>query len=84
LFIDLIDRDVGCEVLTPREPQQRGSQVSLRTPQAEKLVSALSQEGVIGDFRPPDVARFGFSPLYIGYQDVWRAAAAIKSILARL
>ncbi|HKZ21324.1 MAG TPA: kynureninase [Acidimicrobiia bacterium] len=84
LFIDIIDREVGCEVLTPREPQQRGSQVSLKTPQAEKLISALSNEGVIGDFRPPDVARFGFSPLYIRYQDVWRATAAIKSILARL
>ena len=84
LFIDLIDREVGCEVLTPREPQQRGSQVSLRIPQAEKLMSMLSNEGVIGDFRPPDVARFGFSPLYIRYQDVWRATAAIKSILARI
>ena len=47
-------------------------------------MSALADEGVIGDFRPPDVARFGFSPLYIGYEHVWRATAAIKAILARL
>ena len=84
LFIDLVDRGVGCEVLTPREPERRGSHVSLKIPQAEKLMSALADEGVIGDFRPPDVARFGFSPLYIGYEDVWRATAAIKAILARL
>ncbi|HEX5722687.1 MAG TPA: aminotransferase class V-fold PLP-dependent enzyme [Acidimicrobiia bacterium] len=84
LFIDLVDRGVGCEVLTPREPERRGSHVSLKIPQAEKLMSALADEGVIGDFRPPDVARFGFSPLYIGYEHVWRATAAIKAILARL
>lgn len=84
LFIDLVDRGVGCEVLTPREPERRGSHVSLKIPQAEKLMSALADEGVIGDFRPPDVARFGFSPLYIGYEDVWRATAAIEAILARL
>lgn len=84
LFIDLLDREVGCDVLTPREPERRGSHVSLKIPQAEKLMAALADEGVIGDFRPPDVARFGFSPLYIGYEDVWRATAAIKSILASL
>ena len=84
LFIDLVDRGVGCEVLTPREPERRGSHVSLKIPQAEKLMSALADEGVIGDFRPPDVARFGFSPLYIGYEHVWRATTAIKAILARL
>ena len=84
LFIELIDREVGCDVLTPREPKHRGSQVSLKVPQAENLMSMLSEEGVIGDFRPPDVARFGFSPLYVGYEDVWRAIDAIRSILARL
>ncbi|MGH8957739.1 MAG: kynureninase [Acidimicrobiia bacterium] len=84
LFIELIDHDVGCEVLTPREPERRGSQVSLLIPQAGKLILELNDVGVVGDFRPPDVARFGFSPLFIGYEDVWRAALAIKSILARL
>ncbi len=84
LFIDLIDREVGSELLTPRQPRDRGSQVSLLVPQAEELMLALGDEGIVGDFRPPDVARFGFSPLYIGYEDVWRAAAAIKSILVGL
>ena len=83
LFIDLIGHEVG-EVLTPRQPEQRGSQVSLVIPQAEKLMTRLRGEGVIGDFRPPDVARFGFSPLYVGFEEVWRAAAAIKAILAGL
>jgi kynureninase len=83
LFIELIDREVGCEILTPREPDRRGSQVSLLMPQAEKLMLALREEGVIGDFRPPDVARFGFSPLFIGYEDVWRAVMSIRRVLSR-
>jgi kynureninase len=83
LFIDLIDREIGCAILTPRDPDRRGSQVSLLTPQAEKLMIALRQEGVIADFRPPDVARFGFSPLFIGYEDVWRAVMSIKGVLSR-
>jgi kynureninase len=84
LFVELVDRQIGCEVLTPREPAQRGSQVSLMLPRAEKLMRALHDEGIVADFRPPDVARFGFSPLYIGYEDVFRSVAAIKAILARL
>jgi kynureninase len=84
LFIDLIDREVGCQVLTPRLPAERGSQVSLLLPEAEKLIASLQDVGVIADFRPPNLARFGFSPLYIGYQDVWQAVAAVKSVLGQL
>jgi kynureninase len=84
LFIELIDHKVGCEILTPREPEWRGSHVSLLLPQAEKLMLALREDGVIGDFRPPDVARFGFSPLFIGYEDVWRAVMSIGRVLSRI
>jgi kynureninase len=84
LFIELIDHEVGCEILTPREPEWRGSHVSLLLPQAEKLMLTLREEGVIGDFRPPDVARFGFSPLFIGYEDVWRAVMSIGRVLSRI
>jgi kynureninase len=58
--------------------------VSLLVPQAEKLMLALREEGVIGDFRPPDVARFGFSPLFISYEDVWRAVMSIGRVLSRI
>ena len=44
-------------------------------------MQALIAHGVVGDFRTPDVARFGFTPFYVGYADVWRAAAILKSLL---
>lgn len=50
LFIELIDSQIGCEVLTPRRPEDRGSQVSLLIPEAEKLMGALKVEDVLGDF----------------------------------
>ncbi len=83
-FIDLVTaRCAGVEVVTPREPDRRGSQVSLRLEHAYGLVQALIERGVIGDFRAPDIARFGFAPAYSRYVDVWDAAAAIADVLAR-
>jgi kynureninase len=76
LFIALVE-DLGI-VLTPKEVELRGSQVSLKIEGAEQLIEALLNEGIVGDYRPPDVARFGFAPLYVGFVDVWRAAAAIR------
>jgi len=75
-FIEIVS-DLG-EVLTPTEPALRGSQVSLRIEGAVDLISDLHQIGIIGDYRPPNVARFGFAPLYIRYIDVWNAAMAIR------
>lgn len=75
-FIEMVS-DLG-EVLTPTEPALRGSQVSLRIEGAEDLINDLHQIGIIGDYRPPNVARFGFAPLYIRYIDVWNAAMAIR------
>ena len=83
LFIDLVtDRCPGVEVGTPREEQRRGSQVSLRLDQAYQLVQALIERGVIGDFRAPDIARFGFAPAYSRYVDVWDAVEMIAEVMA--
>ncbi len=71
----------GLELLTPREPEARGSQVSWRHPQAQKIVTELIGRGVIGDFRPPNIARFGLTPLYLGFEDVWRAVEQLCSVL---
>lgn len=75
-FIELVS-GIG-EVVTPTEPAMRGSQVSLRIEGAEELINDLHQHRIIGDFRPPNVARFGFAPLYLRFIDVWNAALAIS------
>ena len=68
-------------MLTPLPPEQRGSQVSLRHPQARAVMAALIERGVIGDFRAPDVVRFGFTPLYLSYADVAAAARALCEVV---
>jgi kynureninase len=85
LFIDTVDmfaQGHGLEIVTPRDASARGSQVSLRHAQAYPIVQALIAEGVIGDFRAPDILRFGFAPLYLRYADVWQAADKLRDILA--
>jgi kynureninase len=83
-FIELVDARLGdaVEVLTPREHARRGSQVSLRHPAAYGVVQALVARGVIGDFRTPDVARFGFAPLYVSHTDVREAVDQLVEVLA--
>ncbi|MGH3356650.1 MAG: kynureninase [Nocardioidaceae bacterium] len=81
LFIELVRRHTDLEVVTPERAGERGSQVSLRHPRAYGLVQALIARGVVGDFRTPDIARFGFAPLYIRYADVWDAVAALRRVL---
>lgn len=66
---------------SPRDPAQRGSQVSFRHPQAYAVMQALIAQGVIGDFRAPDVLRFGFAPLYNGLEDVARAVEVLARLL---
>ena len=65
----------------PAEAQARGSHVSLHCPEGFAVMRALIASGVVGDFRAPDVIRFGFAPLYNRFVDAWDAANALASIL---
>ncbi|HEU5482937.1 MAG TPA: kynureninase, partial [Sphingomicrobium sp.] len=58
-----------------------GSHVSFAHPQGYAVMQALIERGIVGDFRAPDLMRFGFAPLYNGFEEVWLAAEAIGDIL---
>jgi len=84
-FIELVEARCarhGVRVVTPREAERRGSQVSLAFAHAYPAVQALIARGVIGDFRAPDLMRFGFAPLYLRYADVWDVVAALDEVLS--
>ncbi|GGX13823.1 kynureninase [Streptomyces malachitofuscus] len=70
------------ECVTPRPHGERGSQVALRCPDAGEVMKRLIERDVVGDFRHPDVLRFGFTPLYVGFADVERAARVLADVLA--
>ncbi|MGW3088034.1 kynureninase [Streptomyces sp. NPDC001108] len=67
--------------VTPVAHAERGSQVALRCADAEPVMAELIARGVVGDLRRPDVLRFGFTPLYVGFADVERAARVLAEVL---
>ncbi|WP_209424923.1 kynureninase [Pararhodobacter sp. SW119] len=69
------------DLATPRDHARRGSQVSFRHPEGYAIMQALIARGVIGDFRAPDILRFGFTPLFIGLDDVARAVAVLAEVM---
>jgi len=82
LFIDLVeDRLDGFELRSPRDAGIRGSQVSFAYENGYAVMQALIERGVIGDFRAPDILRFGFTPLYVGYEDVWNAVDILADVM---
>jgi kynureninase len=84
-FIDLVETRCaghGLSLVTPRDAQQRGSQVCFgRAEGGYAIVQALIARGVIGDFRAPDILRFGFTPLYTRFVDVWDAVEHLVQVL---
>jgi kynureninase len=82
-FIACVEAQCGGAValVSPRAATSRGSQVCFAHPQAYAIMQALIERGVIGDFRAPDVLRFGFAPLYVRHVDAVDAAAALADVL---
>lgn len=85
LFIRLVDQELSAfsfGLATPRETSQRGSQVALTHPEAYAIMQAVIARGVIGDFRAPDILRFGFASLYVSFTDIWHTIAHLKAVMA--
>jgi kynureninase len=85
LFIREVEARAGDPDLTlasPRDPTARGLHVAFAHPQGYALVQAMMARGIVGDFRAPDIARFGFSPLFLSYAEVWDAAQGFCEVLA--
>ncbi len=83
-FIGLVEHELpgaGFGLASPRESALRGSQVALTHTHGYAIMQALIARGVIGDFRAPDILRFGFAPLYVRFIDVWNAVAQLKDIM---
>jgi kynureninase len=71
------------EIITPRDPTARGSQLSIRLPDAPARLAAIEALGVSADFREPDIVRIAPVPLYVSYHDAWRAARALADTAPR-
>lgn len=86
LFIEQVEARVGDQgfaLASPRDAAIRGSQVSFHHENGYPIMQALIENGVIGDFRDPDILRFGFTPLYVSHEDVWRAAEVLERIMTQ-
>ncbi len=85
LFIALVEArcaGLGLTLATPRAARIRGSQVSFRHAHGYPIMQALIARGVIGDFRAPDILRFGITPLYLRFVDIWHAVETLRDVLA--
>jgi kynureninase len=83
-FIGLVEERLaghGFELASPRDATERGSQVSFAHPHGYAIMQALIARGVIGDFRAPDLLRFGFAPLYNRYLDIADAVDALETVM---
>lgn len=84
LFGQLVENNKaldGLRLVSPGQSSERGSQLAYSHPRAYSICQALIDNGVIADFRAPDILRFGFAPLYISYQDIWNAVQILAQVM---
>ncbi len=85
IFAELVAQECaghGLNLVTPTDPTRRGSQISLAHTEAWPIMRALIARGVIGDFRAPDILRFGITPLYVTHTELWDAVQTLREVLA--
>ncbi len=83
LFVELVQErcgEFGFEFICPRNPDERGSQVAFAHPNAYEMMQALKARDVIGDFRAPNIMRFGITPLYLSFSDIAEAVERLRTI----
>jgi len=84
LFLSLMETecvDHGFTLASPKDAEARASQIAFAHPDGFAIMQALIDQGVIGDFRAPDILRFGFTPLYTRFVDIWDAVQTIKAVM---
>ena len=84
IFADLVAEhcaSFGLRLASPTDPARRGSQVCFAHEHAYPIMQALIARGLIGDFRAPDILRFGVTPLYLGYADLWDAVRVLREVM---
>jgi kynureninase len=84
LFADLVTEhcaEWGFRLASPADPARRGSQACFAHENAYPIMQALIARGVIGDFRAPDILRFGITPLYLGYAELWDAVQTLRTVM---
>lgn len=84
LFIRLVEERIpngSLTLITPRDEASRGSHVSFQHPEGFSVMQALIARGVIGDYREPEVLRFGITPLYLSYTDIWDAVETLRLVI---
>ncbi|WP_404709956.1 kynureninase [Sphingomonas sp. MMS24-J13] len=79
----LAQRCPDLAIVSPADAGRRGSHISIAHPNALAIVRALTARGVIGDFRTPDIARFGLTPLYLSFTDIWNAVETLADVMDR-
>ena len=72
--------DIG--LASPFDSDKRGSHVSIINENGYAITQALKQQGIVVDFRAPDIIRFGFAPLYNSYMDIWKSVTALQEIIS--
>jgi kynureninase len=84
LFIALVEQELGgmgFELASPKDAERRGSQVSLTHEEGYAIMQAVIARGVVGDFRAPDILRFGFAAPYVRYVDIWDSIVHIRDVM---